>query len=279
MEDLLRKQHEDRERIQALEKQLNAMDISYQQRLDAMNTAPLQGCCNTVTDLQNRITDVEHKISSASENFDALQNRMNKELSIGGGGARNSVITEDRLDNRFKDLERRINNTVQQTEQSSTYLEHDLKDYFHQELGDLKTVFLERFDDQAFRISDIELDVGLVKGKVSDLSKKLYKLENNTSLVNQRLKECSCRASASEVEGGTREETWEGTAEAGRGDRGGRLSGVEGQRDNLTEKSLEWRVVANEDQIRHFNMQLRDLSVSGDSLYDKVRMPGLLFSV
>lgn len=29
-------------------------------------------------------------------------------------------------------------------------------------------------------------------------------------------------------------------------------------------------MVANEDQIRHFNTQLKDLSVSGDSLYDKV---------
>lgn len=37
------------------------------------------------------------------------------------------------------------------------------------------------------------------------------------------------------------------------------------------EKSLEWRVVANEDQIRHFNTRLRDLSVSGDSLQDQVR--------
>lgn len=36
-------------------------------------------------------------------------------------------------------------------------------------------------------------------------------------------------------------------------------------------KSLEWRVVANEDQIRHFNTRLRDLSVSGDSLQDQVR--------
>ncbi|XP_028999734.1 EMILIN-1-like isoform X2 [Betta splendens] len=272
VEDLLRKQQEDRERIRALEKQLNAMDLRYQQRLDALQqqAAPLQGCCNKVTDLQNRITDVERKISSASENFDTLQNRLNKELSIRGSGGitgdrRNTVIAEDRLDDRLKDLERRINNTVQQTEQSSAYLESDLKDYFRQELGDLKTVFLDRFDDQAFRISDIELDVGLLKDKFGDLSKNLYKLENKTSLVNQRLKECSCGA------GGETQEAGEGTTEAGRGDTSNtRLSGVGGQGDNLTEKSLEWRVVANEDQIRRFNMRVRDLSVSGDSLYDKV---------
>lgn len=286
MEDLLRQQQEDRERIRALEKQLNAMDIQYQQRLDALQqeAAPLRECCNTVSDLQNRITDAERKISSASENFDVLQNRLNKELSrdVGRGGGidgdrRNAVITEDKLNNRLKDMEWRINNTLQQTEQSCSYLENDLKDYFHRELGDLRTVFLDRFDDQAFRIADVELDVGLVKDKVSDLTKKLSKLENNTSIVNQRLDQCSCGGSDRGGGGGT-------TGVGIRGGTGGGLSEVGGQRENSTEKSLEWRVVANEDQIRHFNTRLRDLSVSGDSLYDKVssiticKMPNVLFN-
>lgn len=74
-----------------------------------------------------------------------------------------------------------------------------------------------------------------------------------------------------------------GVEEGGRGETGGGspggaggtlteggLPGTGGERDNSTKKSLEWRVVANEDQIRHFNTRLKDLSVSGDSLYDKV---------
>ncbi|XP_034416837.1 EMILIN-1-like [Cyclopterus lumpus] len=375
VEDLRRQQQEDRESIRALEKQLNAMDLRYRQGLDGLRREVVrsQGCCATVNDLQNRVTDAERKISSASENFDVLQNRLDKEFSGGGGNNENGgfrgggfgggggiggrgrdvVVTEDRLDNRLRDLERHINNTVQRTEQSCSYLENDLKDYFHRELGDLRTVFLDRFDDQAFRIVDVELDVGLVKDGVSDHGKRLSKLENNTSLISRRLEECSCGGSegggggrgsgdrgdtggrwgaggdgggsttggsgtgGSTTERGTtgggstggsgtggstggstgggstgRESTGgastgkgstgggsTGGASTGKGSTGGGstgggadkgLSGSGGQKEGTTEKSLEWRVVANEDQIRHFNTQLKDMSVSGDSLLDKV---------
>uniref|UniRef100_A0A7N8X3T5 EMILIN-1-like n=1 Tax=Mastacembelus armatus TaxID=205130 RepID=A0A7N8X3T5_9TELE len=228
VEDLRRQQQEDRERIRALEKQLNVMDIRYQQGLDMLQQEEvnLQRCCDTVSDLQNRISDAERKISLASENFDLLQNRMNKQLSG----------REDKLDNQLKDLAEQVNNTMRHTEQSISYLENDLKDYFHRELRDLRTVFLDRFDDQAFRISDVELDVGLMKDRLGGHDKRLSKLENNTSLM--------------------------------KGSAGEGISGAGGE--NTTEKSLEWRVVANEDQIRHFNTRLKDLSVSGDSLYDKV---------
>ena len=57
-----------------------------------------------------------------------------------------------------------------------------------------------------------------------------------------------------------------GTLGGGRGGAGG-LPGT----DETTEKSLEWRVVANEDQIHRFSTTLKDLSVSGDSLLVKVR--------
>lgn len=258
------------------------------------------------------MTDAERKISSTSEDFDVLQNRLDKELSRGGGssnkensgvreggggvgaggglggsglggGGRVVVLTEDRLDNRLKDVERRINSTVQRTEQSCSYLENDLKDYFHRELGDLRTVFLDRFDDQTFRIADVELDVGLVKDRVSDQDKRLSKMENNTSLLNRKLEDCSCSASAGGGGGGGGSPSPEDRGDGGgRWGGGGRPTGEgasgEGSRGGSpgtggesTEKSLEWRVVANEDQIRHFNTQLKDLSVSGDSLHNKVR--------
>uniref|UniRef100_A0A8C9YBF2 Elastin microfibril interfacer 1b n=1 Tax=Sander lucioperca TaxID=283035 RepID=A0A8C9YBF2_SANLU len=132
VEDLRRQQQQDKERIQALEKQLNAMDVRYRQSLDGLRREVVrsQGCCDTVNDLRKRVTDAERKISSASENFDVLQNRLDKELSGGGGsnnenggtggGGKDVVVTEDRLDNRLKDLERRVNNTLQQTEQRCT---------------------------------------------------------------------------------------------------------------------------------------------------------------
>ncbi|XP_034426095.1 EMILIN-1-like [Hippoglossus hippoglossus] len=304
VEDLRRQQLEDREQIRALEKQLNVMDVRYGQGLDVLrrDVLRLQGCCNTVNDLQNRITDAERKISSASENFDVLQNRLDKTLSgaggsnnqnsgtqggafggrggIGGGG-RDVVVTEDMLDSRLRDVERRVNNTVQQTEQSCSYLENDLKDYVHKEVTDLRTVFLDRFDDQAFRIADVELDVGLVKNRVSDQDQRLLKLENNTSLIIRRLEHCSCGGGGG---GGREGGSWGGGGGGGReggregggggGDRGEGGSwgggGGDGGRGNTTEKSLAWRVVANEDKIQHFNTRLKDLSVSGDSLYDKV---------
>lgn len=320
MEDLRRQQQEDQERIRALEKQLNAMDVRYRQGLDGLRREVVhsQGCCDAVSDLQNRITDAERKISSASENFDVLQNRLDKEFSGGGdsrnnensgfrgggfgagsgigGGARDVVVTVDLLDNRLKDLERRVNNTVQQTEQSCSYLENDLKDYFHRELGDLRTVFLDRFDDQAFRIADVELDLGLVKDRVNDHNKKVLKLENSTSLLSRRVEECGCLGSeggggkspppGDRASGGGRWGVGGEEGPVGGGEAGGETGGEEGgpagggtsgggtrgeERENTTEKSLEWRVVANEDQIRHFNTRLKDLSVSGDSLHDKVR--------
>ncbi|XP_005929278.1 EMILIN-1 [Haplochromis burtoni] len=332
VEDLRKQQQQDRERIRALEKQMNAMDVQYRQSLDGLrrDVVRSQGCCDIISDLQDRVTDAERKISTASENFDILQNRLDRELSgqggtsssentgsrgqglpVGGetgGHGRDAMITEERLNNRLKDLERRVNSTMQKTEESCSYLENDVKDYFHRELDELRSVFLERFDDQADRIADVELDVEQVKKSIRDHDKRLSKLENTTSQMNWRLEKCGCVASeqggggegrgdggygggswgaggggstGEGKEGGNRGDgggTWGagggGGGSTGGGGRwggtGGGLPGTVGERDNSTKKSLEWRVVANEDQIRHFNTQLKDLSMSGDSLYDKV---------
>uniref|UniRef100_A0A3P8UXJ2 Elastin microfibril interfacer 1b n=1 Tax=Cynoglossus semilaevis TaxID=244447 RepID=A0A3P8UXJ2_CYNSE len=234
VEDLRHQQQQDQERIQALEKQLN--ESRYQQSLDLVRS-----CCNTANDLQERLADAERKISTTSEDMDHLQHRLEKELggrgggSSGGSGSRGG---DSWLDSVLKDLDLRINNSLRQRDQCCSKMETQLKDYVQRELQDLRVVFLDRFDDQTFRILDVELDLGLVKDKASDCDRKLSRLENNTALISLRLEKCSCEAS-------------EGT-------------GGEGV------KSLEWRVVANEDQIQHFNTQLKDLSVSGDSLYNKV---------
>lgn len=298
MEDLQRQQLVDRERIRSLEKQLNAMDVRYQQGLDGLRQDVLhsQRCCDAVSDLKNRITDAERKISSSSEDFDILLDRLDKELRgstgtsnsgssrdglDGVGHGRDGAAMEDILNNKLKDLERQVNNTVQQVEQRYSHLENDLKDYFHRDLGDLRTVFLDRFDDQAFRIADIEMEVEQVISRISDHDKKLSKLEN----ITQRLEECDCRGfeegggdrGREERDKGNEKTTEEGDRrEIGDKGDGGASSGdlpkIGGGKDNTTEKSLEWRVVANEDQIRHFNSRIKDLSVSGDSLYDKVRL-------
>ncbi|XP_077420380.1 EMILIN-1b isoform X3 [Vanacampus margaritifer] len=333
VKDLHRQQQEDQDRIWALEKQLNAMDVRYQQGMDGLRREAVSSkrCCDTINDLRNRVTDAERKISSASENFDVLHNRLNNVLTGGsgssnkdggfrggaigaeggrrGGSSGDAVLTEDKLDNRLKDLERRINGTMEKTEQSCAYLENDLKDYFHRELGDLRTVLLDRFDDQAFRITDVELDVGLVKQRVNEHDKTLSTFENRTSLLNRKLEDCGCRSmtgrrgGGTTINGGGRGDTAGGVSDTvgARGSTnggraatdgsqgsiggssggtgvdvvsgtvgGGGLPATGGEKDNSTRKSLEWRVIANEDQIRHFNTKLKDLSVSGDSLNDKV---------
>ncbi|KAM4602871.1 EMILIN-1b [Polymixia lowei] len=321
VEDLRRQQQDDRERIRALEKQLSAMDGRYRQGLDGLRREVVrsQGCCDTVNDLKNRVTDAERKISSASENYDVIQNRLDEELGGRGGSSRDendglggrggiggdgrgAVVTEDRLDGRLRDLERRINGTAQQCKEGDSHLEDYLKDYFHRELADLRTVFLDRFDDQAYRIADVELDVGLVKDRVMDHDKRLAWLENATSLSNRRMEECGCGGTGglgggggSGGRGGTGGTTGGGssggrggtggtiggggsggrggtggTTGGGRGGEGGGVVDTTGKRHNNTEKSLEWRVVANEDEIHRFNTRLKDLSVSGDSLQDKV---------
>ncbi|XP_072235873.1 EMILIN-1-A-like isoform X2 [Leuresthes tenuis] len=251
VEDLRQQQQEDRERIRALEKQLNALDARYQQDQNELHQKVVrsQGCCDTVNDLQNRISDTERKISSASESFDVLLNRLDKDFSGAGGSSsnnksgsrgeglaagtgRDSVVTKDWLNNLLQDLEQRINSNVQQTEQRCSYLEKNLKDYF------------------------------------------------NTSLMKWTIEECGCGESKGGrgdkkdekgsfgIEGGSGPTRGgEGVVRAGGGGAGARGGGTTG---DTTEKSLEWRVVANEDQIRHFTTRLKDLSVSGDSMYDRV---------
>lgn len=291
MEDLRRQQQDDRERIGALEKQLNAAETQYRHGLDGLRreVGLSQGCCDSVRNLHKRINDAERKINSASENLNVLQDRLEKGLS-GGGGGRGGSSTPSATGLGSGGLGGGGfgggGQGGSRCEQSCSQLESNLKEYFHREVGDLRAVFLDRFDDQAFRIADVELDVSLVKDRVSNHDKKL---ENVTSQVVRKLEECSCEGANEEVPPSGDRGGGE-TGESGRkeGDRqggvtgGGGLGGVteeggatEGGRERgggerTVEKSLEWRVVANEDQIRHFNTRLRDLSVSGDSLQDQV---------
>ncbi|CAG5849348.1 unnamed protein product [Menidia menidia] len=258
VEDLRRQQREDREKIQALEKQLNALETGrVLKELHQLRQKVLlsQGCCDAVNDLRNRVSDTERKISSASEDFDLLISRLGQDLSSAGdgesrggsrGGARGGsrggatggstgggwgagsggegLVTQDRLNDMLDRLEQRVNSSVQRAEQGCSYLEKNLKDYW------------------------------------------------NSSLRKWTAEECGCgRAGV----GGTDSKDGKGRfgPDAGSGlpsGAGGGFSGTSGPRENTTEKSLEWRIVANEDQIQHFTTRLKDLSVSGESLYDRV---------
>ncbi|XP_067223471.1 EMILIN-1b isoform X1 [Chanodichthys erythropterus] len=256
VEDLTRQQQQDRERILALEKQINAMDQRHRQTLDGLrrDLSRSQGCCDTVTDLRGRLNDMDRKISSTSEAYDKLLNR--KLGGTGGGGTGGGtggqgqvpVMPEDVFTDNLKDLERRLNNTVQRAEENCAYMETNIQDSFQQELRNLRNEFNNRILDQDYRINDMDLDIGIVKETVFDLDKRLSRLENTTLFIDRRLSECSgCSGSSS-----------------------GSSPGSGSSSPGDTVKSLEWRVVANEDEIKRFDTRLKDLSVSGDSLEDKV---------
>ncbi|XP_052001127.1 EMILIN-1-like [Xyrauchen texanus] len=260
VEDLRRQQQQDQERILAMEKQISAMDQRHRQTLDGLHRelSRSQGCCDTVADLRVRLNDMDRKISSTSEAYDKLQDRLNRELGgTGGGGTYGGGIggqgevpkvMEDIFTNHLQDLERQLNNTVQRTEENCAYMEINIRDSFQQELRNLRNEFNNRIHDQEYRINDMDLDIGNVKETVFDLDKRLSRLENTTSYIDRRLSECSiCSGSSS-----------------------GSSPGGGSPSPGDTVKSLEWRVIATEDEIKRFDTRFKDLSVSGDSLEDRV---------
>ncbi len=150
---------------------------------------------------------MDRKIISTSEAYDKLQDHLNRELGGTGGGGnfggidvqgKVPIMPEDFFNDNLKDLERRLNNTVQKAEENCAYMETNIRDSFHQELGNLRIEFNNRILDQEYRINDMDLDIGLVKETVFDLDKRLSRLENTTSFIDRRLSECSgCSGSSS----------------------------------------------------------------------------------
>ncbi|XP_038162530.1 EMILIN-1-like isoform X14 [Cyprinodon tularosa] len=206
VEDLRRQQEEDRERIRALEKQLNAADVRYRQDLARLQqeVQRSQRCCSSIDDLQRRVSDAENKISVSSENLYNLLNSLDSSRtdgtsnggeSKGGEPAVGEGTRDGGVKNLLKDLELHINTGVQQTEKNCSYLEKDMKDYVHKQVDDLRTVLLDRFDDRTFRIQDVELEVEQVQKEMSDHNERLSELENRTSATSRRIEECGCGGS------------------------------------------------------------------------------------
>uniref|UniRef100_H3DPC3 Elastin microfibril interfacer 1a n=1 Tax=Tetraodon nigroviridis TaxID=99883 RepID=H3DPC3_TETNG len=96
------------------------------------------------------------------------------------------------------------------------------------------------------KIGKIELDVNALEDTVTDHSRRLGQVENVTSYLDRRL--TSIAAMCNDTCG----------------------AGGKGQKTDDTVKRLEWRVVANQEEIQSFNTRLKDLSVTGDSLVDRV---------
>lgn len=246
MEDLRRQQQEDRERIRALEKLLSSMDQHLRQSLEISRseTERSQACCKTVTELEKRVSEVDVRVTSTSNKCDTIKGRLDKELAGAGGGK--GRVTEDRFNSRIRELEKRMNNTMRKTEQRCTNSGNNLKDTVQRDVTQLRNMVLSRMDDHSFKIGKLELDVAVLGDTVTDHSRRLSQLENITTFLDRRL--TSTTKMCNETCG----------------------PNGKGQKTDDTVKSLQWRVVANQEEIQKFNTKLNDLSVSGDSLSEKV---------
>ncbi|KAF1376316.1 hypothetical protein PFLUV_G00210240 [Perca fluviatilis] len=246
VEDLRRQQQEDRERIQALEKLFGSMDQHLRQSLDIFHSESQrsQACCNTVTELEKRLTDVDVRVTSTANKCDTIKGRLDKELAGTGGGK--GRVTEDRLNGRLRELEKRVNNTVRKTEQRCTNTGNNMKDNVQRDFTQLRNMVLSRLDEHGFKIGKIELDVSVLGDTVTDHSRRLSQLENITTFLDRRLTSTTNMCNETCGPNG------------------------KGRKADDTVKTLQWRVVANEEDIQKFNTRLNDLSVSGDSLNDRV---------
>lgn len=242
MEDLRLQQQQDRERIQALEKLISSIDRHLRQSLDISHST--QACCNTITELEKTLSDVQVRVTSTANKCDTIKGRLDKELA--GTGAGKGRLTEDRLNGRLKEFEKRVNNTVRKTEQRCTNTGNNLKDSVQRDVTQLRNMVVNRLDDNTFKIGKIELDVAVLGDTVTDHSRRLNEMENITTHLDRRLTSIANMCDDTCGPNG------------------------KGRKTDDTVKTLEWRVVANQEEIQKFNTRIKDLSVTGDSLFDRV---------
>ncbi|CAL8394562.1 unnamed protein product [Gadus morhua 'NCC'] len=247
VEDLRRQQKTDQDRIRSLEKLLGslAQDLRRSEETSRRETGRSSACCSTLEDLGARLASVELRLGSSSAAHDVLKGRLDKELSGAGGGGKGRV-TEERLSGRLRELEKRLNTTVRKAEQRCSNTGSNMKDVVQREVAQLRNAVFRLLDDHAFRIGKVELDLTVLGDTVTAHSGRLGRLENATALLERGLVAAANACS-----------------EACGPDRGG------GATEDAV-KTLQWRVVSNQDDLRRFDTRLRDLSVSGDSLKDLV---------
>ncbi|CAL9692163.1 unnamed protein product [Knipowitschia caucasica] len=249
VEDLRRQQQEDRERIRALEKLVSSLDQHVRTSLDITRTESERSktCCDSITELERRITDTDARVTSTSNKCDVIKGRLDKELAGSGGSSGKGRVTEDRLNGRLRDLEKKLNNTMRKTEQRCANSGNNLKDTVQRDVTQLRNLVIGRLDDNSFKIGKVEIDVAVLGDTVRDHSRRLNQLENITTFLDKNLQETTrlCNETCAK-------------------------KGKDLHKTEDTVKTLEWTVIANQDEIKKFNTRLNDLSISGDSLVDKV---------
>ncbi|XP_012733558.2 EMILIN-1 [Fundulus heteroclitus] len=246
VEDLRRQQAEDRERISALEKRISSMDQHIRQNLEIFRreNEHSQDCCGTITDLEKRLSNVDVRLTSTSDKCDSIKGRLDKELAGTGGGK--GRVTEDRFNSRLRELEKRLNTTLRKTEQRCTNTGSNLKETIQRDFTQLSNTVLGKLDDHTSKIENIDLDVTDLKDTVTDHSRRLNRLEGITTFLDKRLTSTTKMCNETCGHNG------------------------KGPATDETVKTLEWRVVTNQEHIKRFNNTLNNLSLTGDSLIGRV---------
>uniref|UniRef100_A0AAV2KF78 EMILIN-1-like n=1 Tax=Knipowitschia caucasica TaxID=637954 RepID=A0AAV2KF78_KNICA len=164
VEDLRRQQQEDRERIRALEKLVSSLDQHVRTSLDITRTESERSktCCDSITELERRITDTDARVTSTSNKCDVIKGRLDKELAGSGGSSGKGRVTEDRLNGRLRDLEKKLNNTMRKTEQRCANSGNNLKDTVQRDVTQLRNLVIGRLDDNSFKIGKVEIDVAVL---------------------------------------------------------------------------------------------------------------------
>lgn len=246
MEDLKRQQAADRERIRSLEKHISTMEQQIRRDLETSRreSEHSRACCSSITDLEQRFTNLNDRLTSTSDKCDSIKGRLDKELAgIGGGKGR---VTEDRFNTKLRDLEKRLNTTLRKTEQKCTNTGSSLKETIQRDFTQLRNTALNQLDDHSFKIGKINLEVAVLGDTVTDHSRRLSDLENITTFLDRKLTSTTKICSETCGQNG------------------------KGPATDETVKTLEWRVVTNQEHIKRFNNTLNNLSVTGDSLIERV---------
>ncbi|XP_015247385.1 PREDICTED: EMILIN-1-like [Cyprinodon variegatus] len=246
VEDLRRQQAEDRERIRALEKLISSMEQNVRQNLEISRreSERSQTCCNTITELERQLFNFDTRLTSTSDKCDSIKARLDKELA--GIGGRGGGVSEDRFNSRLRELEKRLNNTLRKTEQRCTNTGSNLKESIQRDFTQLRNTVLTQLEDQTVKIQQLERRVLNLEHTDEKHNQRLDKLENSTVFLDRKLTSTAkmCNETC--------------------GHKG------KGPTTDETVKTLEWRVVTNQEHIKRFNNTLNELSVTGDSLINKV---------
>ncbi|KAF5895169.1 EMILIN-1-like, partial [Clarias magur] len=248
VESIQQQQQEDRERISALEKHISVMEQHHSRTVEVLQRelARSQSCCDAIVDLERRVGALEKQVSSTAEMYDMLNGRIDKELKGTAGNAGRGKVSEEKLNSRLRDLERRLNGTMRKAEQKCSHMEMSMKELVQREVSKIRNSVLKQNDDHGMRISTIELNMREVKNSVDDHKDRITELENKTSVLTNMLTStvnlCAEACAAQSQKNKT---------------------------DDMV-KALEWKVIANTQDIQRFDTRLKDLSLSGESMMNRI---------